>query len=137
MSSEHLLSVEIVTPRRVVFSGHATAITLPGVKGGFQVLINHAPIVSSLDIGEIKITASDGSETHYATDGGFAEVVRNVVTVIVETADQASEIDVEPLRKQRSALVERLEGEKIYALRDETKRRIHEIDNRLKVAQRQ
>lgn len=137
MSSEHLLSVEIVTPRRVVFSGHAAAITLPGVKGGFQVLINHAPIVSSLDIGEIKITASDGSETHYATDGGFAEVVRNVVTVIVETADQASEIDVEPLRKQRSVLVERLEGEKIYALRDETKRRIHEIDNRLKVAQRQ
>lgn len=137
MSSEQLLTVEIVTPRRVVFSGHAAAVTLPGVKGGFQVLINHAPIVSSLDIGEIKITAQDGSEMHYATDGGFAEVLRNTISVIVETAEEASEINTEPLRKQRALLVERLEGEKIYALRDETKRRIQEIDNRLKIAERQ
>ncbi|GAB1430704.1 ATP synthase F1 subunit epsilon [Ignavibacteria bacterium] len=133
--SEHTLTVDIVTPRRVVYSGVADAVTLPGVKGAFQVLFNHAPIVSALDLGVIKVLNNDGSETCYATDGGFAEVLRNVISVAVETAEEASEIDLERLRKERAALAEQLEREQILSLRDELKNQLHRLDNRIRVAQ--
>lgn len=133
--SEHILTVDIVTPRHVVYSGVADAITLPGVKGAFQVLFNHAPIVSALETGVIKVHNNDGSETCYATDGGFAEVLRNVISVAVETAEEASEIDLEKLRKERAALAEQLEREQILTLRDELKNQLHSLDNRIRVAQ--
>lgn len=131
--SEHLLTVDIVTPRRVVFSGQAAAVTLPGTKGGFQVLFNHAPIVSSLDVGVIKLTAADGAETLYATDGGFAEVLRNRISVVVDTAEEAAEINPAQLQKERAALAEQLEREQILILREDLKHRIHRIDNRLRL----
>lgn len=133
--SEHTLTVDIVTPRRVVYSGTANAITLPGVKGAFQVLFNHAPIVSALELGVIKVLNNDGNETCYATDGGFVEVLRNVISVAVETAEEASEINLELLQKERAALAERLEREQILTLRDELKNQMHRLDNRIRVAQ--
>ncbi len=133
--SEYTLTVDIVTPSRTIYSGPAAAITLPGVKGGFQVLFNHAPIVSALDIGVIKVLNTDGTETLYATDGGFAEVLRNKISVAVETAEESSEINVAQLQKERSALVEKLEHEQILSLREQLKARVHRIDNRLRVAQ--
>jgi len=84
------LQLEIVTPKTTVFSGEVTSFTVPGELGGFQVLVNHAPILSSLTKGMIKIVDTNGNETRYNTNGGFAEVHNNKASIVVE--------NVEPLK---------------------------------------
>jgi len=129
--SDKVLTVEIVTPQRTVFSGTAAGITIPGTKGAFQVLHNHAPIVSSLDLGIIKI--NDGtSDTIYATDGGFVEVLHNKVSVLVETAERSDEIDVPTVNSKRQQLAERLESSTVLSERDSLKLEIARLNNRLK-----
>ena len=82
--SDKKFSLEIVTPKTTVFSGDVTSLTVPGELGSFQVLVNHAPILSSLSNGIIKIVDANGSETRYTTSGGFAEVHNNKASIIVE-----------------------------------------------------
>ena len=86
--------VDIVTPTRTVFSGDVQSVSAPGVEGGFQVLHNHAPFLSSIGIGAIKITDAAGKVDFYATSGGFVEVKNNKVIVLAETAEHSAEIDV-------------------------------------------
>jgi F-type H+-transporting ATPase subunit epsilon len=97
--------IEIVTPARTILKGEVTSLSAPGVAGGFQVLYNHAPMISTLGIGEIKVKDSSGKDASYATSGGFVEVKSNKVIVLVETAESASSIDVERARaaKERAA----------------------------------
>ncbi|MBE2189530.1 MAG: ATP synthase F1 subunit epsilon [Desulfobulbaceae bacterium] len=90
--ADNFLNVEIITPLKTVFSGYAESINVPGSKSPFTVLINHAPIVSSLDIGIIKIKTNDNMELVYATDTGFIEVNNNKVSIVVESADESNEI---------------------------------------------
>lgn len=86
---EKTLNVEIVTPASVVYKGSATSVSLPGTKSPFQVLYNHAAIVSTLDEGKIKINSTDGEKV-FVTSTGFAEVNNNTVSVLVETAEEAN-----------------------------------------------
>lgn len=131
--SDKVLTVEIVTPQRTVYSGNAAGVTVPGTKGGFQVLYNHAPIVSSLGIGIIKI--NDGAaDTIYATDGGFVEVLHNKVSVLVETAERADEIDIAAIKQQREQLAERLENTTAFHERDAIKHDMDRLANRLRAA---
>ena len=60
--SEHLLNIDIVTPQSIIFSGTGVSVSLPGAQSPFQVLYNHAPIVSALEVGAIKIINEDNSE---------------------------------------------------------------------------
>lgn len=83
------LNVEIVTPASVVYKGEANAVTLPGTQSSFQVLYNHAAIVSTLEDGKIKIK-NDSEEKIFTTSNGFAEVNNNVVSVLVETAEETN-----------------------------------------------
>jgi F-type H+-transporting ATPase subunit epsilon len=103
---ERSFSLEIVAPDRVVFQGEATSVTAPGTLGGFQVLFNHAPLLSSLDVGPLKVKNAQGVDTVYATGGGYLEVRENNVVVLVESAEKPEEIDVE---RARAALA-RAEG---------------------------
>jgi len=93
MADSRTFHIEIVTPRALVFSGEVTLVTLPGVVAPFQVLVNHAPIVTQLEIGDIRVVTKDDQELHFATSGGFVEMKNNVMTVIAETAEMASAID--------------------------------------------
>lgn len=88
------LTLEIVTPRKMVFKGEVTSFSAPGVMGGFQVLYNHAPLLSILQIGEVKFVDQGGREVRYATSGGFVEVKDNHIVLLAETAERADEIDV-------------------------------------------
>ncbi len=94
--------IEVVTPRRIVFQGEALAVTLPGVVSPFQVLVNHAPLLTELEVGDLKIVDEKEHEHHFATSGGFAEVKNNVLTVIAETVESAEEIDVHRAERSRS-----------------------------------
>lgn len=92
------LYVEIVSPSGGTFRGEAKGVQAPGTEGSFEVLHNHAPMIASFEVGTIRITVPSGDEIRYATSGGFLEVLNNTVTILAETAELASEIDVERAR---------------------------------------
>jgi F-type H+-transporting ATPase subunit epsilon len=77
------MTLEIITPDRKVFSGEASAVTLPGSQGQFQVLNNHAPLVSTLARGPIVVQSTTGQQT-FTVDGGVVEVLQNRVLVLAE-----------------------------------------------------
>jgi F-type H+-transporting ATPase subunit epsilon len=87
--------LEIVTPKRVVYSARVDSFSAPGILGGFQVLYNHAPLLSILGVGEVKVLDAGGKETRYATSGGFVEVWNNKVVMLAETVERSDQIDVE------------------------------------------
>ncbi|WP_420385102.1 ATP synthase F1 subunit epsilon [Roseivirga sp.] len=76
--------LEVVTPDKKVFEGEASAVTFPGSDGEFQVLGNHAPMISSLGRGKMIIKAS-GKDEVVMIDGGVVEVLNNKVVVLAES----------------------------------------------------
>ncbi|HUL42889.1 MAG TPA: ATP synthase F1 subunit epsilon [Bacteroidota bacterium] len=100
MPDKHF-KLEIITPRRVAFSGDVVSFTAPGVIGSFQVLVNHAPLLAEIGIGEAKFRDPHGNEFRYATSGGFVEVKQNHVVMLAESADRAEEINVAAAESDR------------------------------------
>ncbi|TAE22510.1 MAG: ATP synthase F1 subunit epsilon [Cytophagales bacterium] len=77
------MTLEIITPDRKVFTGEASSVTFPGIQGQFQVLNDHAPMVSTLAKGPVTIQTATGQQT-LTVDGGVVEVLRNRVLVLAE-----------------------------------------------------
>src|SRR5205809_5804779 len=92
--------LEIVTPERLAYSDTVDSVQLPGSQGELGVLPHHAPLVSTLGIGELRIRKG-GSEESFAIVGGFLQVRPDRVVVMAETADMASEIDLEKAQDAR------------------------------------
>ena len=86
--------LEIRTPEQLIYEGDVTSVQAPGVEGNFQILAGHIPFLTALDVGEVRIRESSDTPQLMATSGGVFEVLRTGVTVLVETAEWASEIDV-------------------------------------------
>jgi F-type H+-transporting ATPase subunit epsilon len=86
--SDKTFFAEIVTPKTTVFSGDVQSVTVPGDVGSFQVLINHAPILSSLTNGLLKIVEANGTESRYAIASGFIEVHNNKTSIVTEEAEK-------------------------------------------------
>ncbi len=84
------MQLEIVTPESNLFSGEATSVLCPGINGSFGILNNHAPMIATLDNGEIKITTSS-EEKVIEISGGVVEVLNNKVIVLAETPKEKSE----------------------------------------------
>ena len=79
------MKVEIITPDNVVFSGESVKlIQLPGIDGSFEIMNNHAPLISVLKKGQIKVIVKDESPAYYAINGGVIEVLNNKVLVLAE-----------------------------------------------------
>ena len=78
--------LEIITPDKKIFEGEVKRVQLPGSKGSFEILKNHAPIISTLDKGTIKIVDENGNEQLFEVDGGVIENKANKIIVLVETA---------------------------------------------------
>jgi len=88
------LKIELVTPYKKVLSEEVDEITASGALGEFGVLPGHAPFLTSLKIGELSYK-QDSSTFHLAVNWGYFEVAEDKVTVLVETAERADEIDLE------------------------------------------
>jgi len=101
-------SLEIITPSKTAFTGQVTSITVPGVKGEFQVLINHAPLMSNFEVGKIKLGYADGSEVEFVTGGGVIEVLHNVVLLLADSVEKPEEIDVNRAEKSAERAKKRL-----------------------------
>jgi F-type H+-transporting ATPase subunit epsilon len=126
--------LEIVTPQRVVYRGAAVSFTAPGTVGSFQVLYNHAPLLSSIGIGEIKLVDDRGQSLRYATSGGFVEVRENHVVTLAETAERADEIDVERAKAARDRALKRLEVKRSDIDLVRARAALRRAQNRLKIA---
>ena len=86
------MKLEIVTAERVVYSEDVNVLVAPGSDGELGILPGHAPLLTTLAPGEIKVT-KDGDESFMAVSGGFLEVLGNKVTILANTAEYADEID--------------------------------------------
>ncbi len=107
--AENVFSLEIVTPRKSVFSGAVESFTVPGTVGAFQVLHNHAPLLSSITVGEVRFIDQAGDESVYATSGGFVEVNNNNVIFLADTAEKKGEIDVKRATAARTRAEDRIQ----------------------------
>jgi F-type H+-transporting ATPase subunit epsilon len=103
------LLLEIVTPERLAYSDTVDAVVLPGSEGELGVLPHHAPLVAMLGVGELRIRKG-GTEESFAIVGGFLQVRPDRVVVMAETADMASEIDLEKAQEARREAERALEG---------------------------
>lgn len=100
MADDKLLIVEIVTPKEILYSGKAESVSVPGSQSPFQVLYNHAPIVSSLDPGIINIAENGNKVKLFVTTSGFVEVLKNKVSILVEKATDAEKISIPAVQEE-------------------------------------
>jgi F-type H+-transporting ATPase subunit epsilon len=78
------MNITVLTPDKEVFKGAITSVKVPGTGGQFQVLKNHAPIVSSLSKGAITIVKDGGEKMSFTIEKGFIEVLNNEVSLLVQ-----------------------------------------------------
>jgi F-type H+-transporting ATPase subunit epsilon len=105
------LHLEVVTPERVVVSEDVDGVVAPGSMGEFGILPGHVPFLTSLVPGELRYNSGSRSE-RLAVASGFAEVSDNRVSVLVDAAEKAQEIDIERARKALERARERLAMER-------------------------
>lgn len=132
-----MFRLTIVTPERPYFDGECQALLLPGTEGYLGVLTFHAPLLTALSPGELKVTASQGDAPRvFAITGGFFEVSHNHATLLAEAIEEPGAIDVararEALARARERLTEVLEGTD----RVRAERALHRAKNRLEITKR-
>jgi F-type H+-transporting ATPase subunit epsilon len=92
------ITLDIVTPERRVLSVTCDEVRAPGAQGGFGIRLDHEPFMTALEPGRLTYVEG-GREHHYAIGGGFLQVADNRVIVLADTAEAASDIDVERARR--------------------------------------
>ena len=101
------LELEIVAPDKLLVRERVDGVQIPGKSGELGILPGHAPLITSLTIGEISYR--QGTNTHYlAVAWGFAEVLPNKVTILADTAERAEEIDVKRAQEAKTRAEEAL-----------------------------
>jgi len=94
------LHLEIVTPERQAYEDDVDMVIVPGIEGELGILPHHAPLITTLGVGELRIKKG-GAEESFAIVGGFMQVRPDKVVVMAETADLASDIDLEKAQAAR------------------------------------
>ncbi|MFZ5516682.1 MAG: ATP synthase F1 subunit epsilon [Candidatus Zhuqueibacterota bacterium] len=126
---------EIITPFKIVYHEKVTHTHMPGIDGYFGVKAGHAPFITTLRIGEIEVDI-DNERKFFATSGGTVEVLPHKTTVLVETAESATEIDESRaiFSKERAErrLAERVPGTDLERAKDAWFR----AKNRLKISRK-
>lgn len=102
------MRLEIATAERVVYSEDVEILVAPGMDGQLGILPNHAPLLTALQPGEIRVVR-EGEEAYMAVSGGFLEVMANRVTILADTAERAEEIDIERAEEAMQRAQERIE----------------------------
>ena len=95
---------DIVTPRARLVSEEATLVVVPGVEGEMGFLAGHAPLVSVLADGEVRMCAADGEVRRYALQGAYVEVGDGKVIILADRALPSADIDVAQVRERLAAI---------------------------------
>jgi F-type H+-transporting ATPase subunit epsilon len=129
--------IEIVTPERLVFSEEIESLVIPAERGYLGVLAGHAPLLATLQPGEITIKGAAKGELHFATSGGFMEVTPAKAVLLTESAEEIAAIDVARAEESKKRAQERLAiaaGKDVD--KDRAKAALERAQNRLKLAQK-
>ncbi|MCZ7613080.1 MAG: ATP synthase F1 subunit epsilon [Ignavibacteriaceae bacterium] len=102
-----ILNLEIITPEKPVFNDYIESVTIPGTLGSFQILKDHAPLLSSFEVGVIKVK-KNSADSFYTTSGGTVEVNQNQILVLADSIEKISDIDVDRAEQARKRAEERL-----------------------------
>ena len=94
------LKVRLVTPDRILVDQTVDAVELPGKNGYFEVLYGHAPLLSALGAGEVRLHGGESGDERYSVARGFVEVLPERVTILAETAEKPEEIDTGAAQQQ-------------------------------------
>jgi F-type H+-transporting ATPase subunit epsilon len=127
--------LQIVTPEKKVVDTAATEAQIPGKNGYLGVLPGHAPLITELAVGEVTFRAG-AEEQRLAVAWGFAEVLPNKVTILAETAERPSEIDVERARKSKEHAEQLLTSGDPNIDVERTLDSLHKAETRLQVAEK-
>ena len=125
--------LEIITPTQIFIEGQVSYVRAESPDGQFGIMAKHTPATIALGIGEIKVV-KDSKETFYATNGGFADIQKESVLLLVETAEKISDIDKDRAESARQRAQERLQNKEMDRARTQTA--IAKAENRLKVFNR-
>ena len=125
--------LELVTPEKIMFSEEVQAVRAPGIDGSFGVQAHHAPLLTELTTGLIKLTLANGQEAYIATSGGFMQVSREKTIILADSAELSENIDLERAKAAALRARQQLEvpGVDAGAVRLELDR----AENRIRVAQ--
>jgi len=127
--------LEIVTPEKKVVDTAATEAQIPGKNGYLGILPGHAPLITELSVGEVTFHAGNSNEPQrLAVAWGFAEVLPDKVTILAETAERPSEIDVERARKAKERAEQRLTSGDTNVDVDRSLDALQKAETRLEVA---
>ena len=133
---DKLFEMEIVTPMKVLFKEKVKHARLPGIGGYFGILPSHEPFVTTLIPGEIKIDLENGKPRYFAVSGGIVEVLPAKMSVLVETAEEAHEIDVERALYAKERALRRISEEKDRLEIEKAKKSLERAVTRIRVAER-
>jgi F-type H+-transporting ATPase subunit epsilon len=125
--------LEIVTPEKKVVETAAEEVQIPGKNGYLGILPGHAPLITELSVGEITYR-ENSTEQKLAVAWGFAEVLPTKVTILAETAERPTEIDVERARKAKERAEQRLTSGDTSVDVDRALDALHRAETRLEVA---
>ena len=84
------MHIEIISPDKSFFKGEIKSVTVPGRKGEFQVLNDHAPVISTLGAGQVTVNTLSGEVFFYDITGGVIEVRKNKIILLIEGTDNGS-----------------------------------------------
>lgn len=132
--------LEIVTPTRVIDCGPVNYLRAPSMDGLFGVMARHTRAMITLEVGEIKVVrrrspdGKEGQPRYYATNGGYADIHGNNVQLLVETAEEAGEIDVDRARSAAERARGRIYGREAGIDEARAEAALHRALNRLGVA---
>jgi F-type H+-transporting ATPase subunit epsilon len=125
--------LEIVTPEKKVVDTAATEVQIPGKNGYLGILPGHAPLITELAVGEVTFRVG-AEEQRLAVAWGFAEVLPDKVTILAETAERPSEIDVDRARKSKERAEQRLTSGDANVDVERSLDALHKAETRLEVA---
>lgn len=94
------LKVRLVTPERILVDAAADAVEIPAKNGYLEVLYGHAPLLSEVGAGEVRIHGGEAGDQRYSVARGFVEVLPERVTILAETAEKPEEIDAAAAQQQ-------------------------------------
>jgi len=105
------LNLEIVTPDKPIFNEVIESVTIPGTLGGFQILKNHAPLISTFEVGVITVKSA-GKLQYFSTSGGTVEVNDNKILILADSIESVDHIDVDRAEKAKERAEEILKRKK-------------------------
>ncbi len=132
---EKFFDLEILTPFQIIYHEKVRHIRVPGVDGYFGVLAGHAPLITSLTIGEIKVDLENGRK-YFATSGGTIEVLPYKTSVLVETAESVENIDIARAAAAKARAEKRMKEKQPETNLERAKLALMKANNRLKIQEK-